>query len=90
MRANQPRRPRPVAEVSTWGDVRFRLADDWTWAVAPGSRSPAGVVALMLADLGAIGRVGEGVANLGDTARAGAGTLPGGAISARMASLPYR
>ena len=81
MRANRPRRPvRPVAEVSSWGGVRFRLADDWTWALAPGSRRPAGVVALMLADLRRIGRVGEGLPNLADTARAGAGVLPGGEV----------
>ena len=72
MRATRPRRPvRPVAEVSTWGGVRVRLRDDWTWALAPGSRRPAGVVALMLADLGAIGRVGEGVANLADYGEGG-------------------
>ncbi len=72
---------KPVAEITSTGGVRVRLMDDWSWAFAPDSTKPAGVADLILSELRQIGRVGEGVPNLADTARAGAGVLPDGDIA---------
>ena len=72
---------RPVAEITSTGGVRVRLFEDWSWGFAPDSTKPAGLESVIMNSLRRIGRVGEGVVNLADTARAGAGVLPGGTVS---------
>ena len=54
--------------------------DDWSWMLASSSTVLPELIPLILSDLRRIGRVGEGVPNLADTARAGAGLLTDGEI----------
>lgn len=64
----------PVAEIRGTPDyIRFRLYDDWSWRPAPGAITAPST----LRRLQQLGRVIHGVANLADTARAGAAEIDG-------------
>ena len=70
---------KPVADIVGTGGIGVQFSDDWSWALLPGQREDALTLAI-LADLKKLGRYGQPVPNLHDTAVAGSTVVPGGEL----------
>ena len=67
---------KPVADIVGIGGIGVRLSDDWSWAMLPGRHGDA-LDRKILADLRKLGRYGQPVPNLYDTALAASTIVPG-------------
>ena len=70
---------KPVANIVGTGGIGVQFSDDWSWALLPDQREDAFTLAI-LADLEKLGRYGEPLPNLHDTAVAGSHIVPGGEL----------